>query len=374
MKNKKIKNIINILAIFIFSFGVIFLIIKDDFNSIIQSIRTSKWIFLVIAITFHMLYQMIEGLCNMILARRYKKDYTYKEGYINGLIGTCFSYITPSATGGQISQAYAYSKQGIKLENSASILVVNFIAYELVLIIYSGIALLVNYNYLNTNLGSFNIFGINTSFIVLVLIGFLINLLGIVLILLISYSKLVNKLVKSIVRLLGKIKLIRKADDKLEAIDQKIASYRNNLSDIKNYYPRFIIIILLTFLRCTIYYIAPAFCALSLGISINLSTLLLIIALSSFVVLVATYVPVPGASGGNEFFFYLLFTPIFIQNEALSSAMIMWRFITFYVPLIYSSIVTCVFNYERKAQLLDSVPTRYRNFFDKHSVDIERKE
>lgn len=364
MNKKKRQSIINIAAIFVCSFLVVFLLIRKDFNNIVATIGNAKWIFLVIAVAFQSLSPLCEGVIMMSLGRRYRKDYTYKEGIINTTIGLLFCFITPSATGGQFAQVYVFNKQGIKVEKSASILIVNFIAYEVVVVLYCFLTLIFNYNYLSTTLGKIPIGNWNISFIVLAIIGFVINLIGIFGIIILAYSKIANKFVHFLIRLLAKIKIVKSVEYRTKKIDERVQVFRENLADIRGIRKKFFLICFMNVIKLTIQFLIPFFCALALGVDVQLNQIMIIVALSSYLLLITTYIPIPGSSGGSEFFFYLLFTPIFGQGGAvLASAMILWRTITFYIPLLYCGAVTFGFNRDRKINMLDYVPTQHLWFF-----------
>ena len=131
--------------------------------------------------------------------------------------------------------------------------------------------------------------------------------------------------------------------------------------------PQFLLVSFLNVVKLSINFILPFLCALALGVDIGAKEIIIIIALSSYLLLITTYIPIPGASGGSEFFFYLLFAPIFGSgNSTLASAMIIWRTITFYLPLLYCGIVLLVFNRDRRANMLDFVPTRHLWLFYPH--------
>lgn len=367
-KRKKWKNLLNIALIFIFSFGAIFLIVKDDFPDIVQVISSAKWVFIFIGITFQVLQQLVEGAIITILTRQYRKDYTFKEGFVNNLVGLFFSFITPSATGGQFAQAYVFDKQDIKVEKSASLMIVNFVAYETSIILYSAIAIFTNFGYLNSTIGSVNLWGLNVNFTIIVIIGFGINALSIVGVLLLAYSRLAGAIIKLTYRILAKLHIIKDLEKRLKSIDAKIISFKNNLSDIRHYWKRFLSVVGLTVVKLSIFYIAPFFVALALGVPVTPKDIVTIIVLASCVNLVATFIPIPGSSGGSEFFFYIMMSPIFTTESLLSAAMILWRSVTFYIPLIYTSCATMFFNRDRKIDMLDTViPTKYQFFFDRYS-------
>ena len=77
-----------------------------------------------------MVAYILDGLCLMILTREYKRDYSFKEALQNTMVGSFFCSITPSASGGQFAQAYCFSKTKVPVEDSSSVLVLNFTIFQ----------------------------------------------------------------------------------------------------------------------------------------------------------------------------------------------------------------------------------------------------
>ena len=106
-----------------------------------------------------------------------KKDYSLKEGFINALVASFFHGITPSASGGQIAQVFVFHKQGIAMEQAMSILVIDFIVYQIVMVFISLIMLLLKMPYF-----------MNHTVFLLAILGFMINAMVIGVLILCSYS------------------------------------------------------------------------------------------------------------------------------------------------------------------------------------------
>lgn len=364
MDKQKLKNFINILLIFVPSFLVVFLLIKNNAWEVIVYIKDAKWIFLLLAILCQVAMPLCDGLILTILTRRYKKDYTFKEGYINNMVGLLWCFITPSATGGQFAQGTVFKKQGIDAYKSGSCLVINFFAYTIVCVVYGLVTIVFNYDYMMTNLHSFNIFGHEFSFLSLAVAGFICYLVVGVGILLLSYSKLINKIIKWFYKVLAKLHIVKNYEQKIMTIDNDCNRFRKNIADLKNMPFRFILILLITAIKLSFQFIIPYFIALALGVNVTQDEILIMMSLSCYLMLMTTFVPLPGSSGGSELFFIMLFTPIFgTLSSLLNSAMLIWRTITFYIPLIYTAIVTGVYNKESTTQMLDYVPSKHRWFF-----------
>ena len=92
-------------------------------------------------------------------------------------------------------------------------------------------------------------------------------------------------------------------------------------------------LIILNILRLTLYFSLPLVIGLALNIPYEKMPIIDVIAMSSFVTMVNSFFPVPGASGGTEMMFVEIFS---ILNSAkyASSIMIIWRFATYHFVLL----------------------------------------
>ncbi len=90
-------------------------------------------------------------------------------------------------------------------------------------------------------------------------------------------------------------------------------------------------------IRLTILYVLPYAVALALGIDIHTSDLLDVIALSSFVVIANSFIPIPGASGGTEIIFGLLFRGL--MGSLTGAVMFLWRFSSYHIVVLIGGIV-----------------------------------
>ena len=83
-------------------------------------------------------------------------------------------------------------------------------------------------------------------------------------------------------------------------------------------------------------YITPLFIVNSMKdfSSLNIKTT---ITSSAYVLLIGAFVPIPGGSGGIEYGF-LAFFGNFLSKSRLSAVLLIWRFITYYMPMIIGAI------------------------------------
>lgn len=361
---KKQRGILNILLIFVFSFLVIFFALKNDAKAVFNTLKNAKWVFLVLAIFVQIMNPLLDGWVLMILIRRIKQEYTFKEAYINNLIGLLFCYITPSATGGQFAQISVFKKQKVDQVKSMGALIVDFLSYAIAGVVYGGITLFFNYNYMVNNLPSLTIFNRDWSFLTLAIVGFALYLVLGFGIIFLSYSRIVNKAAKWVIKILGKLKIVKNVDYRINQVDEKVSNFKNSISDIVKQ-PKIVVeLLLIKIAKLSCNFIIPVLCCLAVGLNVTRDQIFIIFALTSYHQIITSFVPIPGSSGGSELFFIILFTPIFKENmSALTGTMLIWRFITFYLPLIYCTIVMIVFNKEARINLIDVIPEKHRYFF-----------
>jgi len=95
-----------------------------------------------------------------------------------------------------------------------------------------------------------------------------------------------------------------------------------------------------------LFYLIPFFVFKSFDLNINIGIFEVIVC-SSFTLLIGNFVPIPGGSGGIEFGFMQFFSS-FVSNSILASALIIWRFITYYLGIIVGGISLSFFEGDGK--------------------------
>ena len=90
-------------------------------------------------------------------------------------------------------------------------------------------------------------------------------------------------------------------------------------------------------MKLTLLYSVPFFAALSLKVPLTAANYPNFLSLAAAISLFNTFMPIPGASGGSEASFMLLFG--FLGQATASSAMLIWRMLTFYFGLLLSILV-----------------------------------
>lgn len=350
MKKGSKSYAINLILIIGFTFAVLFYALKDDYKDIMELIGNIKWYWFIIIICWGVLYNCIIGCIYRIFGRKYKEDYSLKEGFVNAFVGTFFSGITPSATGGQFGQIYVMKKQGIKISDGASLLWADFIIYQTTMMVY-------------VTLLFFFCFGTyyeeNSLFFSLVLVGYGINacIIG-ALWTMALFPSVYVKLSQWAVKLLAKLHIIKRKEHVLASWTAQLQSFTVQIKRLKKDYMLIIKTVSINVVRLTMLYILPYIVCFAIGEPLPVSYIITIIAMSSFVTMANTFIPIPGASGGTEWAFVLIFSTI-MDSTIAKSVMILWRFSTYHFVMLIGGIVFAFVKrkYDKEKLLRDEIRT-----------------
>ena len=360
-KKKKItkqgrKYIINISIMVIVSAIAIFFVLKDNPGQVIKNLANCDLKYIAIAFLVMMGYYLVEALILTVLARMYKRNYPYYKGFFNTMIGAFFSGITPSNSGGQFVQAYTFSKQGIKVANAASILLMHYIVYQSVSVLFSAGILIFKFDELSSYTQQINIFGFNFEIMSLSILGFVINAGVILMLFFAAFSKKLHHFITTTgVNILYKLHLVKNKEQKSLELSGKFESFRIELKRLLQNVWVLIITIILFFIKMVLYNLIPYFVALSLGAEFrSTNTLMNIVdstSMSLFSTTITSMVPIPGASGGAELVFKMLFDNFFVADASQISAIILiWRSITYYMGLIIGFVIFLLYHESPKKE------------------------
>ncbi len=339
------KYVFLCLVIAIVTILAFYYILKDDPVAIWNSIVGAKFGYIILMIAMAIMAMLFEGLAITILTKSYNKHYKYYQGVLNGTIGSLFSAITPSSSGGQFAQAYTFSRQGVKASNSASVLVMLFIVSQIVVIVYGVFAMIFGYSSTILKMDNINIFNLELSPIVFSVIGFVINIFVLLIILLLAYLKPLHRFILSKgVNFLYKIHLIKDPKRKRIEIASSVASFRIELTRLFKSPYLLISILLVEILKFSCTYSLPFIAGLALGKDIdtsfvNISTYMTCLWSSSYQNMITGFIPIPGSSGVAEGAFQILFSSIYNDYSITSAANILTRGVSFYFTLFVGFIV-----------------------------------
>ena len=322
---KKYNFKYNILIILVISLFIMYLLLKDNFNEIMANLLKANILFLLIALLLMILNVLFQSFSMHQYLKIIEPNYKFKDTFVLMFSALFFNAVTPFSSGGQPFQVYILNKQKIDVSRSTNALIQNFLSYQIALIIMGVLAIIIN-SFLNIIP--------NTSLLRhIVIIGFIVNVLVLAFILYLSKAKSLNtKLFNKILNFI--FKFIKNKEGLKNKINDKIDEFYN----ANEYYKanKFLLVktILLNCMSLLFLYSIPVFIFYSIGQNINLIDS---IVCSSYTFFIGSFVPIPGGTGGLEYAF-LEFFRVFASSAIISTCMILWRFITYYLSMILGAI------------------------------------
>lgn len=325
MQNIKKNSII----LFLITLVVLFFIIKDDFNNIVNALSKANVIFILFGITFTILYWFFKTLALHTIVKEYKKEIKVKQIFKQITITQFFNGVTPFASGGQPMQIYMLGKSGLKFTHSTNIIVQEFILYQMALITHGVIAVLLNWK--------FHFLESNPLLRNLTIIGFIINTLIGLGLLFVSFSKKFNHfVVTKVIGLFSKIKIVKNKNKTINAWKVKLKEFNDSAELLRKKKSLILKGYIYNMLGLIAYYLTPLFVIYSLGFGTEITIIATYVS-CAYVTVIGSFVPIPGGSGGIEYSF-LQFFGNFIKGSGLSAVLIIWRSITYYLAIIIGGI------------------------------------
>ena len=299
------------------------------------------------------------SLSLLLFAKLYTRHYKYHQAVANTMIGGFYSAITPGSSGGQFAQVITFKKQGMPVANSASIFVMSFIVYQTVLIFMGVISLIFGFKdvtkieIIPITIGDF---AFSIPMWIFIAFGFLLNLIVILALFFMSYSrKFQNFILNFVVGLLAKMHIIKDPETKRRNIRIHVENYRIELRRLQSNIPFTLLISFITFLLLINTNLQPFLCGISLNAfdfsNINVfEKMFQSVIYSNFHQMVTGLIPIPGSAGISEIVFSSLFgatsgyfTESFYGIGGISILLLFWRFMTFNIPFIVNGIVAATY-------------------------------
>lgn len=300
--------------------GLTYLIYTGQYTMVIEAIQQMNKFWLSIGIMAIGFYWLLEAIILHESVSKLHKKVPFRKMLKVSMIGQFFSGITPFASGGQPAQLVILRKENIPLGVGTSVLMSKFVIYQSVLVFYALALLLLKSGMFLTH--------INQLFS-LVFIGFSVNVIVISILIYFSVAKKSNhKLSDFLIKVLYKIRWIKNMDVVKSNVQRNIDEFHNNLEMMKQHKGLILKLIFLTIVQLTMFFVVP-YC-LYRGFGGTEASIINMIAATAFVLMVTSFVPMPGGSGGAEGGFYLIFG-IFFMPQLILPALLLWRVITYYL-------------------------------------------
>lgn len=324
------------------------LALYDSFDTVIETLTNiNPFMFILFAI-WGLVPFMLQGYILSMMAKHLSPSYRFHEGFINALVGGFMSGVTPSSTGGQVAQTYTFKKQGLKSSQGAGLIWLDYFLYSICLVVLALLLFLTNVSEFAHSSITF-VFGLGLTINILIIV-----FLG----LMVFYPKLYRKLMRLILTFSEKIKLVKQKGKIVEAWYKILDHFYEAQSVITENRSLLGKIFALNFLRLLISFATPLIIGLFLRLEIHWDQVIHLIALTSFVSIANTFVPLPGAAGATESLFVLTFSTV-IGKASAASIMILWRFFSFYQILLIGGILFFKVRHQSDKEKQDEESTYY---------------
>ncbi len=290
-----------------------------------KSPDTIIWGWVFVAFIAFMMNIVMDVFVTFFFIHKEIKSFTLWDAVKTSCVGQFFSAITPSATGGQPMQVYLLSKMGISAGFSTSCMTQKFIVYQITYTFISIFAIFLRFDYF--------VHTMDTPYKwSLVILGF-ISQVGITsLLLIISFCKgLSKKLLRLLEKLLHRLKFVKNPDDKISALETQINSFHDANKNVFKDKKRLLIYYAFVFCQIIFILICPYLLYRAFGFS-GANPVDMICA-QAYVNLTSSLIPLPGASGIAELA-YNMFMAAYFSGGTLKSAILIWRFITYYAVIV----------------------------------------
>lgn len=323
------KKIFNYLLLASVTIIVLYFSLKDNYKEIMDVVITLDIKWLLVGFFLISCYWFFKAIALKSIIKKFKPGYRFRTAFKFILQINFFNAITPFSSGGQPFEIYYLKKDNIKLADVTTIVIEQFVVYQVALVSLGLIAIGANQ--------IFHIFPSNSVLKNLVTIGFIINTLVTVVLFMLAFTTKTNKfIVEKFVNLGYKLKLIKNKDKKLEKINNYINDLHDGTKKLLENKKSFIFMILANFVGLVCLYLVPLSILYATGDYNSFNGLESVVA-SAYVMLIGSFVPIPGGTGGLEYGF-INFYGNFIKGSVLTAIMITWRFITYYIPMIIGAI------------------------------------
>lgn len=336
MEKKKIKlYLVLVFALFVF---VLYFSLKDNYIEIINALAKVNILYLLIGIGLTFLSKYLLGITLYYLANKEKKDTSLKKMVKISLIYPFFAGITPGSLGGESFEIFYLKEAGISYGKSSNIVIQKFILYQIALIIVNFVAVVLN---------SFTHIVPDTSLVgSSVTLNFIVNIVMLLVLFLLAYNKKFNHFVLNHgLSFLHKIRIVKNLKKTQKSLDSYLDNFEDGADKLKQDKKLFIRLVVINILSLVAFIIAAYPIAISLGI--NSINILNIFILGTYVKMMSLLIVTPGNSGAAEYCFIYLFTGLLGEDDIMAY-MLIWRFVTYYIPLIAGGIFALLWGKEKK--------------------------
>ncbi|MBI4856022.1 MAG: flippase-like domain-containing protein [Acetobacterium woodii] len=322
---EKYSNII--FLIFLIGATTLIILTQVDPETFINTIKQANGWYLLLGIVCVFVYWALEAFMLFKLMLRDNPKETFHFAWTLTIVGQYYNLLDPSSTGGQPVQLYEMSKRNYKLGAGTAVLIQKYALYQITTTFLALISIIFCITELHQSLDAAKW---------LIIIGLILNVGAVILIIILVFRpKSAKAIILGCVNFLLKIRILKNPEKYYRKVDHFVGEYKIAIEELKSHKLQTFQMFIISIIQILIFYSINYWVYRSLGLSaVNAIT---IISLQAILYVAVAFVPTPGAAGGAEAGFLLIFGPIF-GPAYTPVAMILWRMISFYFILLFGGI------------------------------------
>ena len=352
---KRIKLILEIgFLAALMAFAIVY-ILKDDPVKTFSMLGQAEILPLLLAILLIITTLILDGMNIPLLSRLYNRKYHYYQGLMNVCVGQVAGVFVKSAA--NIIQAYTFSKQDIKNAQAASILTMNYLMFQISLLIYSFVMVILGYPLMKEV--PIELLG-NMPLSLLSILVLVIQSLILFSICLLGFSRRMHRLVlNGGIDFLVKLHLCRNPEKTRRKLTLQFVTYRIEMKRLFTNLKLVFLLLLSNLLKRFLLDCVPFLVFLSLGIDNGVLSFSKSLFATGYISTISSLFNV----GIPEIMFQSTFS-FFLGGESFlslaSAANLLWRSITFYLLFAIGLLSLLLYRGSpRKYQLLYNTATIY---------------
>ncbi len=336
-RRQKLLRVLGAIAFVLANAVVLFFTARNDFAKERPAIPLNPFagknlVFLICAIGCFVLAIGTETVKFLFMMKRLKERVSVRQAFETMVLGKYYDYITPSGAGGQPYQIWDLHVHGYSTGASSAMPLASFVTMQFGFVIIAICVFLFGYDAVNT-------VGIRIA----AYVGLIFYSAVPILIVLTAVSpKATARIIGFFVRIGAKIRLIKDEAHTTERVESALKRYSDSLKYIAQSKPLLISLFALSIVYqlaiCSIPYFVVCMFGGDLGFFRSLC-------MCVYVYFSVTIVPTPGNAGAAEGSFYILFNQL--DTSGIFWAMLIWRFLTYYIFLLLGVIIYAVRAIER---------------------------
>lgn len=357
-KRKRLKTALKIGVLVVVTLLSVYYILHDDPAHTFALMGEVSLFPFLLSFLVVLLFPFLDALPLTLFARLYHKKYKFSQGLVNSMIGNFIGCVYK--TGSMFIQAYTFSKQEVKGAHAASILTMQFLMYQFSFTLISLVMVFVGYPYVQeipiTLLGGIRIFPLS-------LIGLGISILILLLILFLGYSKRFHHFImNSGVDFLARLHILKHPEETRKKWTVQLVTYRIEIKRLSHHGILVLVSFLSTIAKLVLTYSLPYLLFWSMNMDLSSLSFLSLFSGSSYLTLITSFLVVGAPEiGFQSIFGYLLSAAGIADSFNYAAACnLLWRFLTFYFPLIVGMLFYVFYRgNKRNHVLLDGATTLY---------------